>query len=156
MLGVLQLLYIVDKMPNTLRAILKHSQIQKYEYPLAIKMFSFSSLCISFLRNGKLYYWCSTEQSVIDVFNQAYRGLFLKFAFLYITESHDIKTINELGNRVGDEARGGIKSSINEFLELDDKEGVALIQDATQLAQQNRIEKLKKESELFTVKEDRK
>ena len=104
MLGALQILFLVDKMPETLRAILKHSHIQKYEYTLAIKMFSFTTACLAFLRTGKLYNWCNKDDGVIDVFNQTYRGMFLKFAFLYISESHDIKTINELSKRIENEA----------------------------------------------------
>ena len=96
MLGALQILYLVNLMPETLREILKHSQIEKWEFPLAIKMFTFTNLCLVLLRTGKLYSWCNDNESVIDVFNEAYRGLFLTFAFRYISESHDIKTINIL------------------------------------------------------------
>jgi len=59
-------------------------------------MFSFTTLCLVLLRTGKLYPWCNKENDIIGVFNMAYRGLFLKFAFRYICESHNIKTINVL------------------------------------------------------------
>ena len=97
MLGALQMLFLVHEMPETMRVILKHSQVSKYEFPLAIQMFSYTTLCLVLLRTGKLYPWCNSRNDVLNVFNAAYKGLFLTFAFRYITESHDIKTINVLG-----------------------------------------------------------
>ena len=41
---------------------------------------------------------------MIAVLNEAYRGLFLMFAFKYITESHTVTTINDLARAVEAEA----------------------------------------------------
>ena len=139
-------------MPKTIHAILKHSQIRKYEFPLAIKMFTFSTLCLILLRTGKLYPWCNQEKNVVDVVNTAYRGLFLKFAFRYISESHDIKTINELSQEIEAEThRLGLPASIDEFTALGDEEGKTVMKDAAKLAQKMRIQELKRKSESFTV-----
>ena len=54
-------------------------------------------------------------------FNTAFKGLFLKFAFRYISESHDIKTINVLSQEVeADANRNGLPASVEEFSELGD------------------------------------
>ena len=59
-------------------------------------MFSFTTLCLVLLRTGKLFAWANKKQSVLDVFNEAFTGLFLMFAYRYINEGHDIMTINTL------------------------------------------------------------
>lgn len=121
MLGPLQILSLVHDMPMTMRVILEHSQVQKYEFPLAIKMFSFTTLCLVLLRTGKLFRWCNQDNDVFLVFNTAFKGLFLKFAFRYISESHDIKTINVLSQEVeADANRNGLPASVEEFSELGD------------------------------------
>ena len=99
-------------------------------------MFSFTTLCLVLLRTGKLYPWCNSDGSVIDVMNDAYRGLFLTFAFRYISESHDIKTINTLSSEVEvDAIRKGLPKGIKEFTDLDDHAAKAAMVDAAQLAQ---------------------
>jgi hypothetical protein len=123
-------------MPMTVQAILKHSKIKKYEFPLAIKMFTFSTLCLILLRTGKLYPWCNEERKVVEVVNTAYKGLFLKFAFRYISESHDIKTINNLSQEIEAEThRLGLPASVDEFTVLSDEEGKTVMIDAARLAQ---------------------
>lgn len=106
-------------------------------------MFSYTTLCLVLLRTGKLYSWCNSVNNVYETFNKAYRGLFLTFAFRYISESHDIKTINVLGQEVEKESiRVGLPASINEFIELSDAEGKVIMEDASKLAQKKRIQKL--------------
>ena len=46
MFGVMQVLYMIDHYPSTMKAILLHSQHQKYEFPLAITMFEFSTIVL--------------------------------------------------------------------------------------------------------------
>ena len=106
-------------------------------------MFSYTTLCLVLLRTGKLYAWCNKSNGVLSVFNEAFRGLFLTFAFRYISESHDIKTINVLGSEVEKESiRVGLPTSITEFMQISDAEGKIIMEDAAKLAQQNRIKKL--------------
>ena len=46
MLGPLQMLYLVESMPLTMRAVLAHSQEKRFEFPLAIQMFTYTFLCM--------------------------------------------------------------------------------------------------------------
>lgn len=81
------------------------------------------------------------------MFNEAYRGLFLTFAFRYISESHDIKTINVLSSEVELNAnKEGFPSSIDEFLEISDVEGQAAMQGAIEVAKKRRLEELQQQS----------
>ena len=81
------------------------------------------------MRSGHLYNWCNADGDVTVVFNDAYRGLFLAFAILYIKDSHDIKTINILVNEVIESAtKQGVRAYVEEFLQLTDDEGVEMIQ----------------------------
>jgi hypothetical protein len=50
------------------------------------------------------------------------------FAFRYISEGHDIKTINELSQNIEQEAnRKGLPDFLDEFLELSDSEGLVIM-----------------------------
>ena len=103
-------------------------------------MFSYTTLCLVLLRTGKLYQWCNSRNDVLNVFNEAYKGLFLTFAFRYITESHDIKTINVLGQEIEQESiKVGFPKAVSEFIELTDAEGKSHMEDAIKLAQKKRI-----------------
>lgn len=130
MLGPLQMLFLVETMPLTMRAVLAHSQEKRFEFPLAIQMFTYTFLCMRWMRTGKLFKWCNSHGSPIDVFNWAYKGAFLAFAFQYIKESHDIKSINILGQGVEAEAaKQGVREYCEELAELEDQDAVGMIKD---------------------------
>ena len=62
------------------------------------------------------------------MFNWAYKGAFLAFAFQYIKESLDIKSINILGQRIeADAAKKGVREYCEEFAELEDQEAAEMI-----------------------------
>ena len=98
--------------------ILKYSQLTKHEFPLVVKMFELSVLCLVLLRTGKLYSWANkSSESLIDVMNQAYSGLFLYFMSIYILGRHTIDTIGEVGLMVEKEAKSkGVLKTIEPFL----------------------------------------
>ena len=113
MLGVFHLLLMVEKYPTTSLQILKYSQHEKYEFPLAIKMFEFTTLCLVLMRTGKLYDWANREGSVWSVTNQAFVALFFKFITVYILTSSDITSINQVSRQIETEAKKiGVKKSI--------------------------------------------
>ena len=100
---------------------MKYSQDPKYEFPLAIKMFEFTTLCLVLMRTGKLYDWVNTEKNVWSVTNQAFAALWLKFITVYIIESADIIRINEISRQIEKDAKkDGVRASVDEFLNLSD------------------------------------
>lgn len=96
MLGLIHILYFIDKHPETSFEILKYSQISKYEFPLAVKMFEFTILIINLMREGKLYNLCNEKGNIFEVTSEVYSCLFLKFMATYIEGRNDITKMHEL------------------------------------------------------------
>ena len=63
MLGILQIVAMLDEYPKSMKAILEHSQDSQYEFPLVCKMLDVTVMCLDRLRSGKLYPWCNQEES---------------------------------------------------------------------------------------------
>ena len=158
MFGVLQVLYMIDNYPSTMDAILKHSQHQKYEFPLTITMFELSTIVLQQLRLGKLYTWCNMEKDVWSVVNKAFAAIFFRFIHLYIVDSHDISNIAEVNLDIRKHiAKSKIPQGLDEFrfesLAIsDDSEEVAdreidrqalqIIKSSIKGAEKKRIQKL--------------
>ena len=100
MFGVLQMLYMITTFDTAMDAILQRSQHEKYEFPLAVKMFEFSVMILKLLRLGKLTAWCNQEKDVWTVANRAYSATFFKFIHQYIVESHDISTLAHVNSQI--------------------------------------------------------
>mmetsp|Transcript_25413 Transcript_25413/g.24750 ORF Transcript_25413/g.24750 Transcript_25413/m.24750 type:complete len:84 (-) Transcript_25413:395-646(-) len=58
-LGLLHILFFVDKYSQCAQIILKYSQNPRYEFPLAIKMFEMTILTLQLMREDKLNYLCN-------------------------------------------------------------------------------------------------
>ena len=141
------MLFLVESMPETMRVVLAHSQEKRFEFPLAIQMFQYTFLCIRWMRSGKLYKWSNAEGSPLEAFNYAYKGAFLAFACLYIKESHDIKSINILGQRIeADAVKEGIQAYCEELADLEDEEAAHMMQELKKWAHQDRLQRLQQEN----------
>ena len=78
---------------------------------------------------------------MLDVFNEAFRGLFLTFAFRYISENHNIKTINVLSQEIEQQAiKTGLPQSLEEMLLLNDQKGAEAMLQAAKLGEKRRIQ----------------
>ena len=123
MLGVLQIIYLVENYPLSTRSSHHYSnQDNDKNFPIAVKLFEFTIVCMDLLRKGKLYSWCNKKKNVWEVMNEAYIGMFFKFMIAYIEQSGDITTINEISDSVFNEARStaNFPQSIKQYSELDD------------------------------------
>ena len=96
MLGVLQILWLVENYPNTLKAIYAHSQIKEYEFPLAIKLLEFSALVLTQLKNKKTYHACNEEGSVFLACNKIYAWLVIDFMKTYMLEKGTIMQMDKI------------------------------------------------------------
>ena len=99
-------------------------------------MFSFTTLCLVLLRTGKLYAWANKEQSVLSMFNEAFTGLFLTFAYRYASEGHDIMTINTLSMDIETQANKiGLPTSIAKYINLTDEQALSKLKSVTKTDQ---------------------
>jgi len=64
MLGVVHMLFFIGKFPATAKEILKYSHHQKYEFPMAVTMFEFTTRILDLMRRGHLYAWCNQSGDV--------------------------------------------------------------------------------------------
>lgn len=86
MLGVLQILWLIENYPNTLKEIYAHSLTKEYEFPLAIKLFTFSALALGQLKTKKSYYACNEHKSVFLACNKIYACLVVDYMKNYIQQ----------------------------------------------------------------------
>ena len=116
MFGVLQMLYMITTFDTAMDAILQRSQHEKYEFPLAVKMFEFSVMILKLLRLGKLTAWCNQEKDVWTVANRAYSATFFKFIHQYIVDSHDISTLAHVNSQIATQLmKGKVQQFLSEF-----------------------------------------
>lgn len=127
MLGVLQILWLVENYPNTLKAIYAHSQIKEYEFPLAIKLFEFSALVLAQLKNKKMYYACNEEDSVFLACNKVYACLVIDYMKTYIHERGTIMQMDKINKLQKASLMKGVKKVCDPYMKLSDMESVALL-----------------------------
>ena len=97
--GMLSILHVLDfqcQYPLTLKFLYTHSQIQNYQFPLIIKLFSFSAMCLTQLRSGELFGICNEKNSVFKGVGTAYCCLVVAFAKKYVEGKCNIVDMNAI------------------------------------------------------------
>ena len=148
MFGVLQMLYMITKFEAAMEAILIRSQHEKYEFPLAVKMFEFSVMILKLLRQGKLIAWCNQEKDVWAVANQAFSAIFFKFIHQYILESHDISTLAHVNTQIAMHiSKNKVPSSLDQFMfETEPHNAYKMVKNAIKNSETQRLQKLQQET----------
>lgn len=100
MLGVLQILYFMEKYPETFVLLHTHSQKERVEFPLVIQMFSFTSLVLAQLRTEKLFFLCNKLKCVFTACNQAYSKILIEYMQWYIQENCTVVNMDSLNKRM--------------------------------------------------------
>lgn len=89
------MLYFLTEMPETLIKIFNHSQSKQSEFPLSVKMFEFTVLILTLMRNQKLYRECNAH-GVFNACNRMYCAAFLRFSVIYIETGASIRNVFEI------------------------------------------------------------
>jgi hypothetical protein len=95
MLGVLQLLYFVSEFPKTAKAILRHSQDSRFEFPLCVTYLEFSIMSLELMRSGVLYEYCNNQGEVIQSTCIVVVRLFVLFMQRYIENKMDVGKVSK-------------------------------------------------------------
>ena len=70
------------------------------------------------------------------MFNEAFTGLFLTFAYRYASEGHDIMTINTLSMEIETQANKiGLPTSIAKYINLTDEQALSKLKSVTKTDQ---------------------
>ncbi|CDW79344.1 elmo domain-containing protein 3-like [Stylonychia lemnae] len=159
MLGILNLLYFVDKLPKTSILILKHSQIQQSEFPMAVKMLEMTVIIIKLLKQSKLTALCNQEHSVIETVNKLFCAAFLMFMETYISRKCNITNVDELNKQVEAELRGNLRGVTSEYFQIDDDKGESLLKQSYKNQKEYELEKIRKlmdkaDNTQFVVKQE--
>ena len=100
MLGLLHILFFIDKYYETSKSILHYSNKDKVEFPMAVRMFEFSVLVLGLMREGRLYNLCNDSHDVMETVGYVFSSLFLHFVYTYIENKMNITHMNELNNQI--------------------------------------------------------
>ena len=100
MLGVLQILYFKETYPNTFKLIQAHSLKDKHKFPLAIKLFEYTSICLTNMRNTNLFLYCNQVKDVFKAINYAYCCIVLNFIWSYIKGQCTIIDMDSLSKKM--------------------------------------------------------
>ena len=155
MFGVVQMLYMVTTFGVAMEAILQRSQHEKYEFPLAVKMFEFSVIILKLLRQGKLTAWCNSEKDVWNVANQAFSATFFMFIHQYIIESHDISTLAHVNAQIVTQLmKGKVQHYLSEFkFEGQSHDAYKMVKQAIKDAESLRLQKLQQDNQMIVLEQ---
>ena len=115
MLGLLHILFFIDKYHQTAKSILLYSNKDKVEFPMAVRMFEFSVLVISMMREGRLYTLCNDNRDVMDTVSYVFSSLFLHFVCTYIENKMNITHMNELNILIERAAKSNLRQTIAQY-----------------------------------------
>jgi hypothetical protein len=130
MLGLLHLLFFVDRYHETAKSILFYSNKEKVEFPMAVRMFEFSVLTIGLMREGRLYSLCNESRDVMETVAHVHSSLFIHFACTYIERKMNITHMNELNNEIEKAAKSNLKALIRPYFRVSDLEALKILKQA--------------------------
>lgn len=107
MLGCLHMLDFVFRLPKTAKFVHAYSRRPECEFPLAVKMFEFTSITLRLFKQGKLTALCNRMRNCIDAVSQTMIDLFLKFFEIYLKEKANILTLQVCAKQVENSAQSG-------------------------------------------------
>lgn len=124
-MSMLQVLFLMEKYPLSLQHIYKVSMDCKHEFPLAIKLFEFTSISLQQMRAGNSFLFCNQKNDVFEANNVIYSSLVLRFISEYTQGKYTIVDIDRLSKSMkADITRDGILKVIEPFKDISDQEFV--------------------------------
>ena len=130
MLGLLHIIFFIDKYHETAKSILHYSNKDKVEFPMAVRMFEFSVLVISLMREGRLYNLCNDNRDVMETVGYIYTSLFLHFVCTYIENKMNITHMNELNILIERAAKSNLRQTIAPYFQVKDLDALRLLKQA--------------------------
>lgn len=122
-LGLINVLYLLEKYPLTMKKAYHHSLKEPNDFPFILKLLEVTTKVIKLTKSCKAYALYNRQKNVLEAQAQLVGVMFFKQMSVYIPLSAKIEHFSELNKATDDEIqRDGIISFVREWWPLSDEE----------------------------------